>query len=156
MEIEQSTVTKLTISGAKALDPISVILDDLEPRKGKITITCYGKAWTAYWGGMGERTIAQFFYSCDQHYLAGNLSDIRSEIPDVDKINEDILKAEITVDSVDHIENPQNNHELMVEVYGPDWYCNLPEKPNPNYQYLCRIILAVQEALKIKVINNGK
>lgn len=153
MEIEQSTVTKLTISGAKALDPISVILEDLEPRKGKITITCYGKAWTAYWGGMGERTIAQFFYSCDQHYLVCNLSDIRSKITDVNKFNEDALALD---EDHEYIEDPFSDHDLLIRLYGEDYYMCLPEKPNPDYKYLCRIILAVQEALKIKVLNNGK
>ncbi len=52
MKIETSTVTKLTITEVARLDPITVILEDIEPRKGKIIIECYGKSWSSYWGGL--------------------------------------------------------------------------------------------------------
>jgi len=43
MNVEISTVTKLLITGAEGLDPISVYLEDLSPCKGKITVSCYDK-----------------------------------------------------------------------------------------------------------------
>jgi hypothetical protein len=73
MKIEQSTVTKLTITGAPALDPITVYAEDIGPRQGKITIECYGKSWSAYWGGCGDKGVAAFFRSCNADYIANCL-----------------------------------------------------------------------------------
>ncbi len=41
--------------------------------------------------------------------------------------------------------------EIMQRVFGDDWHVCLPERPNPDYLYLCRIILAVQSAMKTLV-----
>lgn len=183
MKIETSTVTKLTITEVARLDPITVILEDIEPRKGKIIIECYGKSWSSYWGGMGSDTIAQFFGSMDEHYLAKNLSDISADITDGDSIKDGAFRQiivlrwgkmvrsrlsvdgyvrigrdEITtaearelweeVDSADFGSDGWSDPKLMQKVFGDEWWYRLPTKPNPDYQYLCRIINAVQAALK--------
>lgn len=98
MNVESTQVTKMTITGAPSLDPISVFLEDLGgrpvtlpenpnyiTRQGKITIECYGESWSAYWGGMGQRTVVQFFTSCSVDYLVGCLargSEIDREVFD--------------------------------------------------------------------------
>jgi len=82
LKVERSTVTKLVITGAPRLDPITVFLEDFGLRDaehkenpnyktgaGKITITCWGGSWTAYWGGMGPRTVAQFVAGCGWDYV---------------------------------------------------------------------------------------
>lgn len=78
MKVERSNaVVHLTISDimqSHRLDPIRVTLDDIEPGRGRITIECYGRAWASYWGAMGDQGIAQFFASCDNHYLIKNLA----------------------------------------------------------------------------------
>lgn len=72
MQVETSTVTKLLITGAEGLDPISVYLEDFEPCKGKITVSCYDKTWHAYWGGMWDGlTIGQFFCKLHDAYIIG-------------------------------------------------------------------------------------
>jgi hypothetical protein len=86
MRVEESTVKKVVISEIVGLDPITVFLEDIGARKhkvegapdhtsrqGKITIECWGESWSAYWGGMGDRTVAQFVDSCNVDYLAGCL-----------------------------------------------------------------------------------
>jgi hypothetical protein len=73
MIVNQSTVTRLEITELQKLDPIRVYIEDYEPGKGRITISCYDGAWVGYWGGMGKRTLSQFFTCCDAEYLAGNL-----------------------------------------------------------------------------------
>ncbi|WP_336347785.1 hypothetical protein [Pseudomonas monsensis] len=47
LKVERSTVAKLVITGAKNLDRITVFLEDLAPKRGKITVSCWGKSWTA-------------------------------------------------------------------------------------------------------------
>lgn len=87
MKIEASTVTKLVISEVERLDAVTVFVEDFGfracPRKedpdyktgmGNITIKCYDESWTAYWGGMGPRTVGQFFAGCDADYLVNCLS----------------------------------------------------------------------------------
>lgn len=85
--VETSTVTKLIISGAARLDPVTVFLEDFGCRdcpteknpsyqtaQGKITISCWDKSWNAYWGGMGPRTVAEFVSDCDSSYILNCLS----------------------------------------------------------------------------------
>ena len=57
------------IPEANGLDRIHVFWMDVAPRKGYVTIICYGQAWTAYFGGMGDLTIREFFARCDTGYM---------------------------------------------------------------------------------------
>ncbi len=167
MKKEVSQVTKIKLSEIDGIDPITVILEDIELRKGKIIIECYGKSWSSYWGGMGERTIAEFFCSCDNHYLAKNLSDIQCSVEDFSKYpaylkkglleklkedevtNEDYDELVIQIDDCD-FEQPCMNNELFQKCLGDEWFyhSSLPTKINPDYAYLCRIIDAVKAGLK--------
>lgn len=70
-----STTKQLTITDAPDLDPIRVYLENYDPGQGRITITCYGRAWTAAWFAMRGKTIEQFFESCGADYLIGNLTN---------------------------------------------------------------------------------
>lgn len=167
MIIDTKQVTQLIIKDVPRLDPITVTLEDLAPRKGKITVECYGKAWSAFWGGMGDQTIAQFFQSVSSDYIAGNFdSSIRGMMVDSDSIKEGCFKQvvkdrkerdlskEEARELFDEIEwahvgdDGWADPKLMEKIFGEEWWHRLPEKPNPEYQYLCRIIDAVQAALK--------
>lgn len=141
MKIESKKLQKIYISEIAKLDPISVILEDIEPGKGKIIIECYCTAWVAFWGGMGNRTLAKFFCDADVHYLAKKLTSIDSEIPDYDAISND-LNEEVEESTL------QEFHCELMSVYGEYWNHSLPMKTNPKYKYLCRIILEVQDALR--------
>jgi hypothetical protein len=71
--------THLQIKNAPGVaDPIDVYFEDPEPGHGKITITCFGESWTAYWAAMGNDTLAEFFCGCDVGYIASKLSTISS------------------------------------------------------------------------------
>ncbi len=87
LTVERSVVTKLVITGAVNLDPITVFLEDLGVRaspqdhnpdyisgQGNLTIACAGESWTAYWGGMGQRTVTQFVAKCADEYVLNCLS----------------------------------------------------------------------------------
>lgn len=173
MKVEQSKVTKLRITEVENLDPITVFLEDFGPGKGQITIQCYGKSWTSYWGAMDGRTIAEFFCDSDEHYIAKNLSQIDASVPDYEALAE-LAKAEVCklrmARELDHREarrlfdeindSPLTGDDdeakawltydqsIMSEIFGYEWWCSIPWKANPEYEYLCRIILAVQAAIK--------
>jgi hypothetical protein len=147
MKINITQVTKLSLTELDRLDPVTVIVEDFSEGKGQITISCYGKAWTSYWGGIGKRSVSEFFCSCDEHYIAKNLSDIDSEIYDIDAIRSQAGDRGIEV----YRDDPWNDYEFLSQMYGSDpydWHHDIPKRTNPDYQYLCRIIKAVQEGLK--------
>lgn len=173
LKVERSTVTKLVITGAPNLDPITVFLEDLAPCKGKITVSCWGKSWTAYWGGMWDGlSIGQFFCELNTSYIIGYfdqamssrqfsgealankaqrivLKERRLFCYDQDEARELFDEAEDLRDSpsIDHLHGAHG--ELMTKLFGYEW-CHLADdatEPNPDYVYLDRIILAVQHAL---------
>jgi len=139
---ESKDVKTLLLTNIDGLDPITVFLEDFGNSCGRITFVCWGKAWSGFWGAMGGRTITKFFLDSGEHYLAQNIdTDIESEVVDYKTIGQEIDK------DVDH-ETLMVFQDDVALVYGEEWFRNLPMVPNPKYEYLCRIILAVQEGLK--------
>jgi len=174
LQVERSTVTKLVITGATNLDPITVFLEDIAPKRGKITVNCWGKSWTAYWGGMWESlTIAQFFCELNTSYIIGYFDqDLRSRQFSGDALANEaqrlVLKERRRFDytsdearemfdaaedlrdspSIDHLHGAHS--ELMTKLFGDEWWHMTSDatEPNPDYAYLEQIILAVQQALR--------
>lgn len=174
LKIERSTVTKLVITGAPRLDPITVFLEDLARCKGKITVSCWGKSWTAYWAGMWDGlSIGQFFCELNTSYIIGKFDQTMSSRQFsgeaiANKVRRLVLKerrqfcygsdeARDRFDNAEDLrESPSIDHlhaahsELMTKLFGDDWWhlTNDSTEPNPDYIYLERIILAVQQALR--------
>lgn len=73
MRVEAIKVEALTIFDAPTLDPVTVILQDVARNHGRLIIECYGKAWSAYWGAMGERSLREFVCGCHADYIANRL-----------------------------------------------------------------------------------
>ena len=97
MNITQQPVVMRTITGAERLDPIRVITVNLKPGQGRIDISCYGRAWTAYWGAMGEQTIEEFFMDCNPDYLLGNLVSGLPAIGRRDQVRDEVYLTRIIV-----------------------------------------------------------
>lgn len=170
MKIVEEQIRRLTISGVEGLDPIRVALEDIAPGKGRINIECYGEVWANYWGAMGDEDIADFFASCSTGYLANKLSSIKSTVFDPEALiahlkqnvirerraglmlQHEARKAYNSIVELDPLPSTLDGlwymSDTMQELLGDEWWHSVPEKPNPDYEYLCRIIRAVQEALK--------
>lgn len=73
MIIERKIPSMIEIIDAPRLDRIKVITEDFEAGKGQLTIVCWGRAWTAYWGGMGAGDVSRFVMSMNAEYIADNL-----------------------------------------------------------------------------------
>jgi hypothetical protein len=142
MKITQSTVTKLLLSDLNSLDPVTVIMEDFATGQGKLTVDCYGKAWTAYWGAMGDHKIAEFINTAEIDYLANKLTTVPCRITDYDAISKKI-GVDVDRDSLAFYV------DALVSAYGPEWYMDLPATTNPEYSYLCRIVSAVKDAVKL-------
>jgi hypothetical protein len=61
------------VTNVSGLDPIVVFWCNTSAGAGSVTITCYGCAWTAWFGAMGDRTIQQFFSDAGSDYLETKL-----------------------------------------------------------------------------------
>lgn len=169
MNIRTETVKKLVVTNITGLDPLSIYLEDYGLGRGKLVITCDGESWTRYWGAMGENcALVDFIIGCDNSYLAKKLSTVPSMIDNPDLLISDMKKKIIEArkcddfnskdarkyfdeveDYEDRPDEMMGNHDLLYAIYGDEWWCCLPKEPNPQYEYLCRIINAVKEALSI-------
>lgn len=71
--IDLGQVREIRIPARNNLDPISVFVQDQAAGRGRIVVTCYGNAWQAFWGAMGDRTVMEFVAQCDADYVSGNM-----------------------------------------------------------------------------------
>lgn len=167
MKIEKTAVTKLLLTELENLDPITVVIENYAHGKGKIIIECYGQSWSSFWPAMGC-SIEEFFISCDDDYLAKNLQYMQQTIDDEDAVQEMIWRAVLKsrrngdISYCDAREIWENasieilkdrlftvDFDVCQKLFDCYWYeIDMPQKQNPNYVYLCRIINAVQEGLK--------
>ena len=170
MKITRSTIEKIVISnaampdGCGTLDSIAVMIEDCGDGAGKITITCWGEAWTHYWGHMGSGVrLMDFFSKASDDYLVGKLkTGIEREVKDLDPERmEKCLKAEIVrlrrEDSLTHEAardfwsqaewvDESNYGDIFSEVFQDEWWYELPRKPNPDYEYLVNIVKVIKAA----------
>lgn len=69
MKTSEIDVRALRIEDVPGLDPVTVFLQDFGGGRGRLTVECYGEAWTAYWGAM-HAELRKFVTSCELDYLA--------------------------------------------------------------------------------------
>lgn len=144
MNTVKTTTETYIITHAHALDPITVYVTNYKPGQGKITIDCYGQAWTAYWGGMGEQNLQQFFLSANNAYIAGKMLSTTQQT-DFAEIKKRAAKRGFSISATNDTELALQANE-MHKCFGPDWYMDLPTCNTPEYEYLCRIIEAIKQA----------
>lgn len=177
MQVEESTVRHLRITGADRLDPISVTLQDFGPGQGKITIDVWGEAWACYWGAMGEKkTISSFFQKASIGYLAEKLAPglsqsrfsgeklrraAKKEIllaRRLDEISHEEARdlfddVEFRLENVETLNDCGHHDSFMSSVFGDNWMESVGHgdihEPNPPYTYLCRVIEAVKAGLAL-------
>lgn len=169
MVIKESTLVKLTITDVPHLDPINVIFEDYGPQCGKVTIEVCGDAWSYFWGAMGEGyTIKSFFLKAGTDYLVRKFKIGLDSTVDDESQEALVLAAKKQVikyrkeggsqwrardkwDLIDEISDcgKEENSDTLYAIFGSDWYDSLPQKPNLHYQYLCRIVDIIKEALRI-------
>jgi hypothetical protein len=176
MIIEKSQSTKLKFLDLVALDPITVFIEDIEPGKGKITIECYGKSWSYYWGGMGGHNVTKFFSTVSVDYIANCLWDhskiqYEDDYSGIQKLvrervlecRKDSLISKNSARTMYNIGNwedyaPKHQYDewsLPDDVTDDDFerislnYESIPVKNTHEYNYLTRIVTVVKEALLI-------
>lgn len=73
--MSHTLVEVFRVEPTTALDQITVYWENYEPSKGMVTLVCFGSAWTCWFGGMGGKTIQEFFASADTDYLVSKLGN---------------------------------------------------------------------------------
>lgn len=148
-----------------------------ESNRGKVIIECYGQSWTAYWGNMSKLSVSQFIQGTDDEYLIGCLAPglcrtrfsgpalttlarkviiqrRRGRDCDLDALNaKDARRLYKASENFRHAESTDqafaHNGTLVQDVFGIEcWFyvCRAVE-PNPDYDYLRRIVNAVRDGL---------
>lgn len=162
--ISRISVIKLKLYASDSHDDINVTLEDYEPDGGKISIECAGGVWTNTWPAMGHQTVAQFVATCSVDYLADKLApEINRTSVDISAIASDVRlficrqrrkwfmtagAARQMFDAANVATRIEDHRYLLDEVYGLDWWRNLPECSNPEYRYLSTIIQNAQEGIR--------
>ncbi|WP_097570952.1 hypothetical protein [Escherichia coli] len=171
MKIEKMDVLAFTISEVERLDPVRVMIENYEPGKGRITLTCFGKAWTGAWFAMGGDTVQEFIKRVSNEYLIGYFDQqLESTVDDDNDENLIFVKSEILrlrrQLEISHeearamwyeAENAEDVKacccdylvgEKLLGLFGDaPWYAKWPKVPNHEYQYLDRIVGAVRDGL---------
>lgn len=171
IKVEKINVLSFIVTGADRLDPVRVMIENIEPGRGLITITCFGKSWNAGWGSMGGDTVQDFIKRVSNDYLIGCISpQLRSTVDDDNYANLIFVKSEIIklrrqleisydearvmwdeAENADDVKANCCDFQLggnLLSLFGDDpSYAGWPTVPNHEYQYLERIVNAVRDGL---------
>lgn len=184
MQVEASTIQKLEITDADALDPVTCILQDLGRYRGSLTVTCFGRSWTHHWNNTGANSIAEFVAWQNAEHLASALAPMmRQTVYDGSLlvayakrvVVERRLGISLDYDSLekDEARRLYNACEslrgyvafeslpstLMTDLFGDESFyaAGHAEGPNPDFVYLTRISQAVIDGLaQVRPASAGK
>lgn len=73
MKLGISTIEQLVITDAAGPDPIRVMIENYDLGQGRITITVWGRAWTAAWFAMAGASVEVFFANAGPDYILSNM-----------------------------------------------------------------------------------
>ncbi|TCV51574.1 hypothetical protein [Pseudomonas sp. 460] len=184
MQVEASTIQKIEISDAGALDPVTCILQDLGRYRGSLTVTCFGRSWTHQWNNTGSNSIAEFVAWQNAEHLASALAPMmRQTVYDESMlvayakrvVVERRLGISLDYDSLEkadarrlynaceslrgYVEFESLPSALMTDLFGDEWFyaAGHAQGPNPDFVYLTRISQAVIDGLaQVRPANAGK
>lgn len=146
MELKIIETKTYRLTKLDKLDPVTVYVTQFSDEAGKITIDCFGRAWTCYWGSMGKPTLQEFFLGCDNSYILGKLLQ-ETRQTDFDEINEIASKRGFDVCVTSDVEVAMQS-DAMAECFGADWYMDLPQCDTPDVRYVGRIVNAIKAAFQ--------
>jgi len=180
MIVEKSFIQKILISEVQGLDPITVYLEQLGERQGKITVEYASKSWSTFFSGCGDSGIATFVSKLSSEYLIDRFApqitkyvpnfeqfdaEMRMKIVEMrrqDELSKDFARAlfdvetwrgKVTQNPYEPLINPFP--EFAEEFERADFQAfDVPECISSEYRRFERIVKAVIEALKPVKTNN--
>lgn len=125
MKAQQVSAGVFRLSHVPALDPMLIVLHDVEIGKGHLIVTCFGRAWTAYWNAMGDRTVRDFVGQCDVDYLVNSLAVHPCKRADIKYLNRivEAVKEWLTVPVCTNCDTPYPPGCNGLFVDEPDGVC---------------------------------
>lgn len=164
MKVTSSLVRKILIEDAPGLvDPIEIVLEDLGPKKGSIFLRSHSQTYSAYWNAMPKDTVAEFVATCSPDYMINCMTHCMSQVEDHDAMR-NLSKAKVLelrkaddltahqarelYEEIKDMENPHHHQNAMYEVFGDQWWNDMPYKANPTYIHLEKVVNAVKDAVK--------
>lgn len=172
MKITETKVLSLEISELRDFDPIRVMTENYGPGRGRITVTCEGKAWTSAWYAMSDRSVEQFFCDCGNDYLITNMAgNVSSEIDNDNEANMRFMFGEVLrlrregeiskdqarvcweeIDGSDDIKSTVCGYASVISEVPyfstEPWYLPWPSVPNPAFIRLNSMFDIVRAALQ--------
>ena len=142
LAIKQTKTYRLT--KMDRLDPVTVYVSDNNEGAGKLTLDCFGKAWTVYWAAMGDRTLQEFVIEADSDYILNKMLPETYQT-DFDEIEKLASAKGFSLCVANDVELAMQADD-MAECFGDEWYMDLPRCHTNDYHYLGRILNAVREA----------
>lgn len=149
MKIQIKPTRTMVITDIDRLDPVTAYITNYGKGQGKVVLECYGESWCAFWGGMGDRTLEEFFVSCHNEYIIGKMLSDTTET-DFDLVSEQLKSAGHDICVTSDVEIAMCP-EPMADAFGSEWFLDLPRRKNSKYQYLDRIITSVKQAFEHKL-----
>jgi hypothetical protein len=70
MEVQDFRVHRFCPAG---LDPVTVYIEQYSLRQSKVTVQCFSRAWTTYWGGHWDVPVEEFMTKVTADYIVNNL-----------------------------------------------------------------------------------
>ncbi|HEI8462048.1 TPA: hypothetical protein SLE68_001775 [Morganella morganii] len=172
MKVEQQKITKLVISDVENHDPIHVYLEDEgDNRRGRVTISEFGKSWSCSWGGMGM-PLTEFLLGITDQYWIGYLDSKMYRTIDADNeeniafVKKEILRCRKrrVIDEFqarNMFDSAENSEDIKYELpfklptgdygnlfSGESWLAQWPTQDNPEYIRMASRLNTVREAIK--------
>lgn len=172
MKVEQQKITKLVISDVENHDPIHVYLEDEgDNRRGRVTVSEFGKSWSCSWAGMGMPLI-EFLQWVTNQYWIGYLDSGMYKTIDADNENNILfIKKQIvksrknknisTDDARDMFDDTEYSDDIKRDILnctyskyrgllGDDpWLAQWPTQDNHEYSRMESRLNTVREAIKL-------
>lgn len=172
-EVKASTdsVLKLTIKPANDSDWLQVYLEDfgksdIGRHAGRLVLVVGGEAYTHYWSHMSTPLI-EFIQNASCGYLimkltSGELNEqihatgdemIAELVKEIfEQRRDDGISKEAARELYDDVqladwEQPTDEHELLEQIYGCDWWECIPKVDNPEYDHLFKVIDLLKQGL---------
>lgn len=174
MKVEASTIQKIEIAEVEALDPVTVILEDLGRYRGRVTVTCFGRSWTHQWNNTGANSIAEFVAWQNAEHLASALAPMMrptcyDEAALVAYAKSVVVERRLGINlDFNSLEKDEARRlydaceslrgyvtferlpsPLMTELFGDEWFYAgwHAQSPNSDFVYLTRIAQTVIDGL---------
>ncbi|MDX5584115.1 MAG: hypothetical protein QNK20_04180, partial [Aureibaculum sp.] len=147
MNTEKRETETYILTNIDGLDPVTIYVTNYKIGQGKIVIECFGDVWSYFWGGLGNKSLQEFFVSCDNSYILNKLlkKTTQTDFEEINNLADKRGFPEICVSSDVDVAMQAGD---MDKCFGDEWYMELPTCETTEYWHLSRIVDAIKDSFK--------